>query len=156
MKFKMLSIGAVVLVALLASAWAADVTGKWTAQVPGRQGATETTFNFKVEGANLTGTVSGPQGDNPISEGKVSGDDISFTVKMSFGGNEIKQLYKGKVSGNEIKFTRQREGGTMGAPGGPGGGAPGGPGGGAPGGPGGGAPGGGAGQPQEFTAKKVS
>ena len=150
MKFKMLSIGAVVLVALLASAWAADVTGKWTAQVPGRQGATETTFNFKVEGANLTGTVSGPQGDNPISDGKVSGDDISFTVKMSFGGNEIKMLYKGKVSGNEIKFTREREGGMTGAPGG------GAPGGGAPGGPGGGAPGGGGGQPQEFTAKKVS
>jgi hypothetical protein len=127
------------------SAWAADVTGKWTAQIPGRQGTTETTFNFKVEGAKLTGTVSSPQGENPISDGKVSGDDISFTMTMSFGGNEIKFLYKGKVSGNEIKFTREREGGAMGGPGGPPGGAPAG---GAPG--GGGAP-----KPQEFTAKKV-
>ncbi len=146
MKLRILSVVAVVLVILLVSAWAADVTGKWTAQVPGRQGTTETTFNFKVDGAKLTGTVSGPQGDNPISDGKISGDDISFVVKMEMMGNEIKLLYKGKVSGNEIKFTREREGGAMGGPGGaPGGGAPGG---GAPG--GGGAP-----KPQEFVAKKV-
>ena len=49
-------------VALLAcgmAALAADVTGKWTAQVPGRQGQTrETTFTFKQDGETLTGTVS--------------------------------------------------------------------------------------------------
>ncbi len=144
MKFKILAVGVVVLAVMMVTAWAADVTGKWTAQLPGRGGeATETTFNFKVEGTNLTGTMSGPTGDNPISEGKIDGDNISFAVKLSFGGNEIKLLYKGKVSGNEIKFTREIEGG-MGARGGAPGGAPGGD-------PGGGGPR----PPQEFTAKKV-
>lgn len=100
------------LVTLLAAvALAADVTGTWKAQVPGREGATmEMTFNFKVEGETLTGSISSARGETPISNGKVSGDDLSFTVVMSFGGNEIKMLYKGKVSGNEIKFTSQREG----------------------------------------------
>ncbi len=94
--------------------WAADVSGKWTAQVPGRGGQTrETTFNFKAEGSKLTGTVSGMQGDNPISDGKIDGDNISFTVAVSFGGNDIKFLYKGKVAGEEIKFTRTREGGDQ-------------------------------------------
>ena len=94
--------------------WAADVTGKWTAQVPGRGGQTrETTFNFKAEGSKLTGTMSGMQGDNPISDGKIDGDDISFTVALSFNGNDIKFLYKGKVAGDEIKFTRTREGGDQ-------------------------------------------
>ncbi len=95
-------------------AWAADVAGKWTSQVPGRDGQMrETTFNFKVEGEKLTGTVSGMQNNEfPITDGKVKGDDISFTVVMSFGGNEVKMLYKGKVSGDEIKFTREREGGN--------------------------------------------
>ena len=37
---------------------AAEVDGKWTAEVPGRQGNTEMTFNFKAEGAKLTGTVA--------------------------------------------------------------------------------------------------
>ena len=92
-------------------ALAAGVTGAWKAQVPGREGATmELTFNFKQQGETLTGNVASAMGELPISEGKVSGDDISFTVVMNFGGNEVKMLYKGKVSGNEIKFTSQREG----------------------------------------------
>ncbi len=96
----------------VAAASAADVTGKWTAQVPGRGGETrETTFNFKADGEELTGTMSGQQGDIPIQNGKISGDDLSFSTTMSFGGNEIKLLFKGKVSGAEIKFTREREGG---------------------------------------------
>ena len=99
--------------ALMTIAWAADVTGKWVAQVPGRGGETrETTFNFKVEGEKLTGTMSGFQGDVPISDGKISGDAISFKVKISFNNNEVTLLYNGKISGDEIKFTRTREGGN--------------------------------------------
>jgi hypothetical protein len=93
-------------------AWAADVNGKWTAQVPGRQGnAQETTFTFKVEGDKLTGTMSGRQGDTPIADGKISGDEISFSVTRERQGATIKQLFKGKVAGDEIKFTRTTEGG---------------------------------------------
>ena len=100
--------------AALSLAWAAGVDGKWTAQVPGRGGQTlETTFTFKAEGEKLTGTVSGMQGDNPISDGKISGDDISFTLKLNFQGNEITFLYKGKISGDEIKMTRTRQGGDQ-------------------------------------------
>ena len=96
---------------LAITAWAADVSGKWVAQVPGRDGQTrEQTFNFKVEGTKLTGTVSGMQGDAPISDGKVSGDEISFTQSFNANGTDIKIVYKGKVSGDEIKFTRAREG----------------------------------------------
>ena len=92
-------------------ALAADVTGTWKAQVPGREGQTrEMTMVFKVSGDALTGTISSPGGEVPISDGKVSGDNISFTVVMSFGGNEVKMLYKGTVSGDTIKFTSQREG----------------------------------------------
>ena len=97
----------------IALAYAADVNGKWIAQVPGREGQTrETTFNFKVEADKLTGTVSGRQGDTPFTDGKINGDEISFTVTASFGGNEIKFHYKGKIAGDEIKFTRSVEGGA--------------------------------------------
>jgi hypothetical protein len=91
---------------------AADVSGKWVAQVPGRNGNTnETTITLKADGGKLTGTISGRQGDTAISDGTVKGDDISFTVTREFQGNTIKMLYKGKVSGDEIKFTRTIEGG---------------------------------------------
>jgi opacity protein-like surface antigen len=100
---------------LTTSAFAADVTGKWTAQVPGRDGQTrETTFNLTATGETVTGTVSGRNGDNPISEGTVKGDDLSFAVKVNFGGNDMKLLYTGKLAGDEIKFTRTREGGDQG------------------------------------------
>ena len=101
-----------VFTALALALAAADVSGKWVAQVPGRQGnTTETTITLKAEGGKLTGTISGRQGDTAISDGTVKGDDISFTVTREFQGNTIKMLYKGKVSGDEIKFTRTIEGG---------------------------------------------
>ncbi|MGA2738158.1 MAG: hypothetical protein ABSG65_12010 [Bryobacteraceae bacterium] len=94
------------------TALAADVTGKWTAQMTGPGGQTrEQTFNFKVDGNTLTGTVSGRQGDMEISDGKIDGDSISFTQTMEFNGNTVKIVYKGTISGDTIKFTREREGG---------------------------------------------
>ncbi len=127
MRNRIVAMGAVILLAL-ASAWAADVTGKWVAQVQGRQGMSENTFTFKVEGTTLTGTLATPQGETAISDGKVNGDEISFVIVRKFNENEFKILYKGKVAGDEIKFTREFQGGM----GGPGGGGPGGGMGGAP------------------------
>jgi len=112
MKTRLAFISLALALIVAAVAFAADVNGKWTAQVPGRQGnAQETTFTFKVEGDKLTGTMSGRQGDTPIADGKISGDDISFTVTRERQGATIKQLFKGKVAGDEIKFTRSTEGG---------------------------------------------
>ena len=111
MKLSLLVCLAALLGLLAITASAADVNGKWTAQVPGRGGQTrEVTFNFKADGDTLTGSMSTPMGDQQISDGKVSGDQISFVMKMNFQGNEVKMNYKGAVSGNEIKFTREVEG----------------------------------------------
>jgi hypothetical protein len=172
MRLKILLSIAIVLTLLVASVWAADVTGKWTSERQGRDGQPSiTTYDFKVAGAALTGTVTSPGfggGEataTAITEGKVDGDNITFVVvrKMNMQGQEMemKSTYKGKVAGDEIKFTIERP--AMGGMGGPGGGAPGGgmgaPGGGAPGGgmgaPGGGGAGGGRGGPQEIIAKRV-
>ncbi|MEX2263606.1 MAG: hypothetical protein WD696_16740 [Bryobacteraceae bacterium] len=89
--------------ALALTSFAADITGKWTAMVPGRNGEQETTFTFKQQGDALTGTVSGRQGERPIVEGKVTGDAISFSVESQRG----KQTYSGTISGGEIKFKRE-------------------------------------------------
>ena len=88
----------------------ADVTGKWQAEVEGRDGAKRTvTFDFKADGDKLTGTMTGGMGGQnagprELSDGKISGDDISFVVKVNFQGEERKINYTGKVSGSEIKF----------------------------------------------------
>jgi hypothetical protein len=92
---------------LTVTARAADVTGKWSGQVPSRGETATATFTFKVDGDKLSGTMTGPQGDVALQEGKVSGDQISFSMT---GGN-AKVLFQGTVAGNEIKMTRTREGG---------------------------------------------
>jgi hypothetical protein len=157
MKTKVLLVGAVVLL-VFAAAYAADVTGKWVAEQQGRNGPTQTTFDFKVDGTKLTGTMAGAQGQpSEITEGKVDGDNISFVVVRKFGENEMKTTWKGKVTGDEIKFTREFQMPPGGFGGGPGGGGPGAggppPGAGAGGGPGGG--GGFGGPPPEIIAKRV-
>ncbi|SRR5581483_9973380 len=107
----------VFLILAAGSVFAADVNGKWVAQVQGRGGqAQEMTFNFKADGDQLTGTVTSRRGETEISDGKVSGDEISFAQVMEFNGNQVKILYKGKVSGDEIKFTREFQGGPQGGP----------------------------------------
>lgn len=98
---------------LAVTTFAADISGKWSAEMQGPQGAMTTTFTFKVEGEKLTGTVSGRGGDTPIADGVVKGDEVSFNVTRTMNGNEMKMAYKGKVTGEEIKMTRTRQGGDM-------------------------------------------
>src|SRR3954466_10734493 len=77
---------------------AADVTGKWTATVQGRNGNTrEVTYNLKADGDKLTGTTSTQQGERPIENGKVSGDTISWSQTMNSGGESRTINYTGKV-----------------------------------------------------------
>ena len=126
MKTKQLLLSLSLLLTLITVAWAADVDGKWTAQIPGRQGNTqETTFTLKAEGEKLTGTMTGRQGDVGISDGTIKGSAISFNVTRETPNGTFKLVYKGVLSGDEIKFTRTMEGGQ------------------------------GGGTPQEFVAKRV-
>jgi hypothetical protein len=99
----------------VAVAAAASVDGKWTAQMPGRNGQThEATFNLKADGDALTGTMAGPGGQAlPIFDGKVNGDTVSFKIKMEFNGNSNVLNYNGKVSGDEMKLTIGREGASQ-------------------------------------------
>lgn len=111
MKYRMVILSAVLILGAISEALAANIDGKWVAQVPGQGGQMrEVTFTFKAEGDKLTGTVTGRQGDVAISDGTIKGDDISFTQAFNVGGNAGKLVYKGKVSGDEIRFTRTVEG----------------------------------------------
>ena len=108
MKIRNVVLALALMAIVTAVAMAADITGKWKSEMPGRDGTPQaTTYTFKVEGDKLTGTISGRGGDTAISDGKISGDDISFAVVRNFQGQERKMEYKGKVSGDEIKISVQ-------------------------------------------------
>ena len=94
-----------------ATAFAADVTGAWTANMAGPNGDSMLiTFTFKQDGVKLTGSVASPMGDpSEITEGKVDGDKISFNV--SFNGMTIK--HDGVIAGETIKLTSKSDSGDF-------------------------------------------
>ncbi len=99
--------GLLLLLALFAAAAsAADVSGTWKGTADTQYGTVERTFVFKQDGNKLTGeTTSNMFGKSVIEDGKVDGDNISFTITVEMQGNEAKVNYKGKVEGDQIKFT---------------------------------------------------
>ena len=69
------------------------------------------TYEFKVSGTKLTGSITRPGrgGGDPtvtqIADGKVSGDTFTFSVTMSMGGNDMTTAYTGKVVGDKLEIT---------------------------------------------------
>ena len=94
--------------------FAADPSGKWAWEMEGRDGQKRSqTLMLKAEGDKLTGSMAGRQGDTPIADGKVTGDDISFSITRQMGGESRKLLYTGKVVGDELRLTMKSEGGEF-------------------------------------------
>jgi len=90
----------------------ADIAGTWKATAEGPAGPIERTFVFKVDGSKLTGETTSPMlGKSTINEGKVDGDNLSFSITADFQGTELKLSYKGKVSGTELRLSSQRSDG---------------------------------------------
>lgn len=90
----------VMTIGMAASAFAADVTGKWVGNVETPNGPLELTYDFKAEGETLTGTVSSPMGSVALDKGKVAGAVLTYEV--SFEGNVITHEAKVNEAGTEI------------------------------------------------------
>ena len=86
--------------------FAADIDGKWTGQVEGRNGPQSQSIMLKADGNALTGNVQGGRGGPvDISNGTIDGNNVSFSVVREFNGNKVTQDYKGTISGGELKLT---------------------------------------------------
>jgi hypothetical protein len=108
---------------------AADLTGIWVGQIPGRNGdLQDIAFKFAQTGTTLDGKLYGDYQSTPISEGKISGDQVTFVVvapeqagnqinkaKLRFSGSiQAQPTAQASARGNsdEIELTREREGAT--------------------------------------------
>lgn len=90
--------------------FAADVNGKWTAEINTNNGPVQVTMQFKAEGETLTGVMSTHMGDLPIKEGKVKGDELSWVATVDRDGNSMRIQSKAKVTGAEMNVTVTIEG----------------------------------------------
>ena len=101
---------AVFALGFVAQTQAADPSGKWAWTMPGRNGGPDRkiTLNLKTEGDKVTGKILSPTRDDPkaeteIKDGKLAGDELSFTVIREMRNNKVTLKYKGKVSADSIK-----------------------------------------------------
>jgi len=85
MKLKSLLSGLFLLCAIVCVAAIVDLSGKWTGTL--NYGGTDypMTYNFKVDGEKLTGTVEGPAGVVNIEDGVIKSNKFSFNSTLNSG-----------------------------------------------------------------------
>ena len=103
------------LILVASFAFAAPIDGKWVGEIPGMDGAPmKLNYTFKADGATLTGSTTGPEGKEiAIKDGKIDGNNVSFSVTFDMGGQEMKMEYKGVLSGDTLKLTLDMMGQPM-------------------------------------------
>ena len=82
----------------------ANVAGMWRLTVAYQPGVTfQPTLKLAQTGSALSGAYAGEQGETPITNGLVLGDEILFEVARNREGKNYKLKYTGRVAGDIIK-----------------------------------------------------
>src|ERR1700761_2117905 len=97
-------------VALAASA--ADISGKWSSEFESQVGHLKYVFDLKSDSGRITGTAhresAESKSDAEIQNGKIDGNNVSFSETLHVQDRDIPISYTGKLNGNdEMKLTRQ-------------------------------------------------
>jgi hypothetical protein len=91
----------------------ADLTGDWYAKMETPQDTVTYLFKFDVKGDSFTGTVKiknkKEEGAGEITQGKIEGDKIAFTLHVPIAGTPSTVAATGTVTGNEMKLTIEGE-----------------------------------------------
>lgn len=92
-----------------------NIDGAWKGSVDSPDGTFELNYNFKAEGNVLTGLLKTQFGDTPLTNGKIDGKKLSFTISFdSFTMNQTGELINEneillKNDMGEVKLTRVKE-----------------------------------------------
>lgn len=89
---------------------AADLTGRWIAQVP-IDAQRHYTLRLQLQSVNerLLGSIEFPTGSGGLSEGRVEQDRVSFTTvhRPQFEDTDVKTRFEGRVAGDELDLVMQ-------------------------------------------------
>lgn len=98
-----------VISALALPLFAADLSGIWTGQLTDRNGDPhDLAFQIIQKGDAIAGKMYGDNESTPISEGKVSGGQVTFTTKSEMNGQHTTFVFSGIIEGDQIQVTRKR------------------------------------------------
>jgi len=108
---KKLALSAALVVLSFSTAFAADITGKWTSEFESPVGHLKYVFQLKGEGGKITGSAhresSQAQSDADLKDGKIDGDNVSFAETLHIQDQDVTIEYTGKIAGDEINLTRK-------------------------------------------------
>ena len=82
-------------------------TWKYTAEVNGQ--SIDVTIKLKLEGDQLTGTVSALDTESKIEDSKYQDGEVSFKVNGEVNDNKFTIKYQGKIQGDTFKGKRELE-----------------------------------------------
>jgi hypothetical protein len=84
---------------------AGDFNGTWKANYTSPDGRDrETKFVLQTVGSSLTGIIVDSSEETPIQDGKVIGDNISFSVVSNVKGEQWKVKFTGELAGDTIQI----------------------------------------------------
>lgn len=87
-----------------------SAAGSWTLTVNSPAGTFTPPLNLQQNSDVLTGEIGTPSGPTQITEGKISGNEITFKYRVNHQGQELEISARGKVEGNSISGTMETMG----------------------------------------------
>ncbi len=110
MKMRLSVLLATVILCSLVCVFAADISGKWTAEFDSQVGLQKYTYEFTVDGTSFTGkaaaNIGGTDMESEIVDGTIDGDKISFTENLNYTGMDLVITYTGTIAGDELNLSR--------------------------------------------------
>ena len=103
---KVLFLTAVLAFVFTSSVWAADISGKWTLKMSGRQGEESFPIVIRTADEDLTVTAIHPALATMEGTGTIKGDAVNFNLKIG-GEMQVEFILTGKVTGDKMTGTRE-------------------------------------------------
>ena len=114
MKLRTSLVLAALIFGTLVCVYAADISGKWTAEFDSQVGVQKYTYELKIDEGTITGEASanigGSDFESKIVDGKIDGDKITFVENLNYNGMDLVITYTGTVAGDEMKLSRDVSG----------------------------------------------
>ncbi len=88
----------------------ANAAGNWTLTINSPAGTMNAPLSLLVNNETVTGEIGSPSGTVAISNGKLNGNELSFTYSINFDGQQLTIAAKGKIEGNAINGSMETMG----------------------------------------------
>ncbi len=80
-----------------------DISGKWKAVVESPMGAMDMTIEFIQDGNNITGSFNSEMGKWDITDGILSGKELTFSISATIGGESMTMEFSGTVDNESLE-----------------------------------------------------